>query len=87
VDVYVRTARGASVTTVAHYKTTDNQKTAAANGAAQATIAHYVSGATARMRGRCRCHRLGRLAFRDVLGLLHPEVLTSRPCGLFESAF
>ena len=46
VYVYVRTAPGASVTTVAHYKTTDNQKTAVADGAGRATIAYYISGAT-----------------------------------------
>lgn len=46
VYVYVRTAAGASVTTVAHYKTTDHPQTATADGAGQATIAYYISGAT-----------------------------------------
>jgi len=46
VDIYVRTAAGTSVTTVAHYKTTDHQKTAMADGAGQATVAYYISGAT-----------------------------------------
>jgi hypothetical protein len=46
VDIYVRTAAGASVTTVAHYKTTDHQKTAVADQAGQATVAYYISGAT-----------------------------------------
>jgi len=45
VYIYIRTAAGASVTTVAHYKTTDNQKTATAGGG-QATVAYYISGAT-----------------------------------------
>jgi hypothetical protein len=45
VNIYVHTAAGALVTTVAHYKTTDHQKTAAATSAGQATIAYYVSGA------------------------------------------
>lgn len=46
--VYVRvsTAAGASVTAVAHYKTTDNQKTTSADGSGQATVAYYISGAT-----------------------------------------
>lgn len=46
VDIYVRTAAGTSVTTVARYKTTDHQKTAMADGAGQATVAYYISGAT-----------------------------------------
>ena len=46
VYIYVRTAPGASVTTVAHYKTTDNQKSAVADEAGRATIAYYISGAT-----------------------------------------
>jgi hypothetical protein len=46
VDIYVRTAPEASVTTVAHYKTTDHQKSTAADSAGQATIAYYISGAT-----------------------------------------
>jgi hypothetical protein len=46
VDVYVHTTAGASVTTVAHYKTTDHPQTAVADGAGQATIAYYISGAT-----------------------------------------
>ncbi len=46
VYVYVRTAPGVPVTTVAHYKTTDNQKSAVADAAGRATIAYYISGAT-----------------------------------------
>ena len=46
VDIYVRTVPGASVTTVAHYKTTDHQKSTTAGSAGQATIAYYISGAT-----------------------------------------
>jgi hypothetical protein len=46
VDIGVRTAAGATVTTVAHYKTTDHQKTAMADGAGHATIAYYISSAT-----------------------------------------
>jgi hypothetical protein len=46
VSIYVHTAAGASVTTVAHYKTTDHQKSAVATPTGQATIAYYVSGAT-----------------------------------------
>jgi hypothetical protein len=46
VDITVQTAAGASVTTVAHYKTTDNQKSSVANAAGTATIAYYISGAT-----------------------------------------
>jgi hypothetical protein len=46
VYVYVRTAPGVSVTTIAHYKTTDNQKSAVADGAGRATIAYYISGAS-----------------------------------------
>lgn len=46
VDIDVHTAAGAAVTTVAHYKTTDHQKTAVADGTGQATVAYYVSGAT-----------------------------------------
>ena len=46
VDIDVHTAAGASVTTVAHYKTTDHQKTAVADGVGQATVAYYISGAT-----------------------------------------
>lgn len=46
VDIYVRTAAGASVTAVAHYKTTDHQKTTAADSSGQAMIAYYISGAT-----------------------------------------
>ena len=46
VDVYVRTASGASVTTVAHYRTTDNQKAAVADGAGRAVVAYFISGAT-----------------------------------------
>ena len=46
VDINVRTAAGASVTAVAHYKTTDHKKSTSANSAGQATIAYYISGAT-----------------------------------------
>jgi hypothetical protein len=46
VYVYVRTAPGVKVTTVAHYKTTDNQKSAVTDEAGRATIAYYISGAT-----------------------------------------
>jgi hypothetical protein len=46
VDVYVRTAAGASVAAVAHYKTTDHELTAIASGAGLATVAYYISGAT-----------------------------------------
>lgn len=46
VDITVQTAAGASVTTVAHYKTTDHQKTTVADGAGQVTVAYYISGAT-----------------------------------------
>ena len=46
VDIYVRTGSVASVTTVAHYKTTNHQKSTTANSAGQATIAYYISGAT-----------------------------------------
>lgn len=48
VDVYVRTAAGASVTAVAHYKTSDSRKTAVADRAGQATVAYYISGAAPR---------------------------------------
>ena len=46
VDVLVTTRPGAAVSTVAHYKTTDNRKSATADGAGQATIGYYISGAT-----------------------------------------
>ncbi len=46
VYIYIRTAAGASVTTVAHYKTTDNQRTATAGGGGQATVAYYIIAAT-----------------------------------------
>jgi hypothetical protein len=46
VYVSVRTAPGASVTTVAYYKTTDNRKTAVADGSGTASIGYYISGAT-----------------------------------------
>ena len=46
VDVYVTTAPGAGVTTVAHYKTKDTQKSATADSRGKATIAYYISGAT-----------------------------------------
>ncbi len=50
VDIYVRTPAGASVTTVAHYKTTDNQKTAVADGAGRAAVGYNISGATPGIR-------------------------------------
>jgi hypothetical protein len=46
VDIYIHTAAGASVTTVAHYKTTSHDKTAIADAAGHATLAYYISGAT-----------------------------------------
>ena len=46
VDIYVRTAAGASVTAVAHYKTTDHEKSTSASSTGHATIAYYISGAT-----------------------------------------
>ena len=46
VYIDIRTAAGAPVTTVAHYKTTDNQKTATAGGGGQATVGYYISGAS-----------------------------------------
>ena len=46
VDIDVHTAAGALVTTVAHYKTTDHQKTAVADGAGQAIVPYDISGAT-----------------------------------------
>jgi hypothetical protein len=46
VDVTVRTAAGATVTTVAHYKTTSHQMTAVADASGVATIGYYISGAT-----------------------------------------
>ena len=47
VDVTVRTAAAAAVTTIAHYKTTDNQKSTVADGSGVATIAYDISRATA----------------------------------------
>jgi hypothetical protein len=46
VNIYIRTTAGASVTTVAHYKTTSHDKTAVADSAGQAAIAYYISDAT-----------------------------------------
>jgi hypothetical protein len=46
VDVYVRTAAGAAVTTVAQYRTTSHQKSATADAQGQATIAYDISDAT-----------------------------------------
>jgi hypothetical protein len=46
VDMYVTTAAGAGVTTVAHYKTTSHRKSATAGNGGKATIAYYISGAT-----------------------------------------
>jgi hypothetical protein len=45
-DVRVHTAGGASVTTIAHYKTTNHKKTGTAGVRGNATIAYYISGAT-----------------------------------------
>ena len=46
VDITVHTAAGATVTTVAHYKTTSHQLTAVADASGVATVAYYISGAT-----------------------------------------
>jgi hypothetical protein len=46
VDVTVRTAAGATVTTVAHYKTTNHQLSAVADASGVGTVAYYISGAT-----------------------------------------
>lgn len=46
----VRTAPGAKVRTVAHYKTTNNTKRATANSAGRASIKYYISGASAGYR-------------------------------------
>ena len=45
-DVRVHTAGDASVTTVAHYKTTNHTKAGKAGVRGNATIAYYISGAT-----------------------------------------
>jgi hypothetical protein len=45
-DVRVHTAGHASVTTVAHYKTTNHKKTGTAGIGGNASIAYYISGAT-----------------------------------------
>jgi azurin len=45
-DVRVHTVGHASVTTVAHYKTTNHKKTGTAGVRGNATIAYYISGAT-----------------------------------------
>jgi hypothetical protein len=45
-DVRVHTVGYASVTTVAHYKTTNHKKTGTAGVRGNATIAYYISGAT-----------------------------------------
>jgi hypothetical protein len=45
-DVRVHTADDASVTTIAHYKTTNHRKTGTAGVRGNATIAYYISGAT-----------------------------------------
>jgi hypothetical protein len=45
-DVKVRTAAGAEVFTVAHYKTVNRAYYRVASSAGQATIGYYVSGAT-----------------------------------------
>jgi hypothetical protein len=45
-DVLVHTAGYASVTTVAHYKTTNHTKTGTAGLHGNASIAYYISGAT-----------------------------------------
>jgi len=46
VEVTVRTAAAATVTTVAHYKTTSHQLTAVADASGVATVGYYISGAT-----------------------------------------
>lgn len=46
VDITVRTAAGAAVTTVAHYKTTSHQETGVADASGVATIGYDISGAT-----------------------------------------
>ncbi len=46
VDVYVRTAPGAPVTAVAHYKTTDHELAGVADGTGLAKVAYYISSAT-----------------------------------------
>jgi len=45
-DVRVHTTGDASVTTIAHYKTTNHRKTGTAGVRGNATIAYYISGAT-----------------------------------------
>lgn len=45
-DVKVRTAAGAEVFTVAHYKTVNRAYFRVASSAGRATVAYYVSGAT-----------------------------------------
>ena len=45
-DVRVHTVGHASVTTIAHYKTTNHKKTGTAGVSGNATIAYYISGAT-----------------------------------------
>jgi hypothetical protein len=45
-DVRVHTAGHASVTTIAHYKTTSHKKTGTAGTGGNASIAYYISGAT-----------------------------------------
>jgi hypothetical protein len=46
VDITVTTAAGATVTTIARYKTTSNQKTSVADASGVATVSYYISGAT-----------------------------------------
>lgn len=50
VYVRVRTAAGANVRTVAHYRTTNTTRTGKANGAGKASIKYYISSATAGYR-------------------------------------
>jgi len=45
-DVRVHTAAHASVTTVAHYRTTNHKKTGKAGSGGNASIGYYISGAT-----------------------------------------
>jgi hypothetical protein len=45
-DVRVHTAAHASVTTVAHYRTTNHKKTGKAGSSGNASIGYYISGAT-----------------------------------------
>jgi hypothetical protein len=50
IDVNVRTARYAGITTVAHYKTVNRKHSGEANAGGNATIPYYISGATSGYR-------------------------------------